>query len=147
MGCWNQIAESVLHEWELKKRLKKFKAKFRYTFTIFLSTLTQRIKYSLTEKWKNDFNRIWSEFGKSRIVIYSPESRIFSCKIEKSLKLSSSIMTFRKIPIYFDLREEKKKKQKTISLRKQYFISFSSWLTITPDLLLNKSATAGGWCC
>lgn len=105
MGCWNQIAEAVLHEWELKKRLKKFKAKFRYIFTIFLSTLTQRIKYSLTEKWKNDFNRIWSEFGNSRIVIYFPESRIFSHKIEKSLKLYSSVMTFRKIPIYFDLRE------------------------------------------
>lgn len=48
--------------------------------------------------------RIWE----LKIVIYIPESRIFSQKIEKSLKLSSSIMTFRKILIYFDLREGKK---------------------------------------
>lgn len=48
--------------------------------------------------------RIWE----LKIVIYIPESRIFSHKIEKSLKLSSSIMTFRKIHVYFDLREGKK---------------------------------------
>lgn len=102
MRCWNQIAEAVLHEWELKKRLKKFKAKFRYIFTIFPSTLTQRIKYSLTEKWKNDFNRIWSEFCNSRIVIYSPESRIVS---HKNWEVIEVVMTFRKISIYFDLRE------------------------------------------
>lgn len=107
MRCWNQIAEAVLHEWELKKRLKKFKAKFRYIFTIFPSTLTQRIKYSLTEKWKNDFNRIWSEFCNSRIVIYSPESRIVS---HKNWEVIEVVMTFRKISIYFDLREGGKEK-------------------------------------
>lgn len=48
--------------------------------------------------------RIWE----LKIGICIPESRIFSHKIEKSLKLSSSIMTFRKILIYFDLREGKK---------------------------------------
>lgn len=54
---------------------------------------------------------MWSEFGNSKIVIYIPESRIFSRKNEKSLKLYLSIMTFRKIPIHFDLREGVRNKQ------------------------------------
>lgn len=67
---------------------------------------------------------MWLEFGNLRIVIYIFESRIFLRKIEKLLKLYLFIMIFRKIFIYFDLREGVRKKKFFLGINILFYFFF-----------------------